>query len=161
MGFMKTYLCKMASSPDLTHSTHLYLGANYHVGVIWSRYLYKELKMIFFNITKGFIENDNLSFCNEKCKANYMHLLYNDLKSFRIDSNIGLQLIILRDHGQGNCLSIDSTCVFLILVSSELWSLLRCQFLMLRPITKYESLLMHLLNVQSLIIEELALKMPE
>lgn len=73
MGFMKTHLCKMASSPDLTHSTDLYLGDNYHVKVIWSRYLYEELKMIFLNITKGFVENDNLSFYNEKCKANYMH----------------------------------------------------------------------------------------
>lgn len=32
MGFIKTYVCKMASSSDLTHSRHLCLGGNYHVG---------------------------------------------------------------------------------------------------------------------------------
>lgn len=26
-------------------------------------------------MTKNFVENGNLSFCNEKCKANYMHFI--------------------------------------------------------------------------------------
>ena len=53
----------------------------------------------------------------------------------------------LRACGQDNCLYIDPTYVFLIiLVVSELWSLLRCQFLMPGPLlTTSKSLLMQCL----------------
>lgn len=32
MDFIKTHVSKMASSPDLTHSRHLCLHINYHIG---------------------------------------------------------------------------------------------------------------------------------
>lgn len=53
----------------------------------------------------------------------------------------------LRDCGRDNCLYIDPTYVFLIiLVVSELWSLLRCQFLMPGSLlTTSKSLLMQCL----------------
>jgi hypothetical protein len=42
MVSLKTCLYKTASSPDLAHSRHLYLGVKYHEG---DRHLYKEHRM--------------------------------------------------------------------------------------------------------------------